>query len=466
MAEITKPIITDETGRALVEALENTHIVQERVAEINAQAEVIAQQVIDSIPQDYTTLATTVGYLDDSYVTPEMFGGYGDGVHDDTAAFLQACGSGKPVVVNNSRIGSAEISGVKIICNNMILTGQIQFTDTDISGNIVVDGGSFVLERDENIGTRDNSVMHDIVFDIQNCETLLTIAGTTYNFKAYNWTVFGKVRDNVIRIETSTWITYTSFSNMFLGSCDRPIIIDDKSQTKRRIEDIYFKNVYAQKYNEAASCRFITTNSKGFLCVESSFMYDLGSTDTQIYLDRTNETAREVFKILYTGRNIPLSDIVKDSEGNSGRELIEDISDRTYDVNNYSLFPLKIRKDQAFYEFASYGNGNALDVMYSSEDIIGRMFKAGKERKTTSDEYVIGCNLSTGRLSKAMRNSESDTFSVQTYTAREENAYATTKAQIDAYGNGHPIFYEPLRKIIVRYGTTYYDAVGNVVELS
>lgn len=464
MAEITKPIMLDETGKAIVNALMQNDIVTQKTAEIAANAEEIKENVIESLPEDYTALTNDVDALK-AFVTLGMYGGKEDGVSDDTAAFVAACSSGKPVVVRNSVVYNAAISNVTVICENLILKGKIDFMDVDLSGKIKVNGGAFSLERNENVGTRDNSVFHDLIFEIENCNTLLTIKGTTYNFKANHWTVFGKVAENVIRLETATWITYTSFSNLFLGSCDRPIIIDDKSQTKRRIEDIYFKNVYAQKYNEVAACRFITTNSKGFLCVDSSFMYDLGSNDTQIYLDRTNETARETFKIMYAGRNIPISDIIKDSNGSTGRELLEDISDRTYDTNNYSLFPLKIRKDQAFYEFASYGTGNALDVMYSSEDIIGRMYKAGKERKVTSDEYVIGCNLTTGRLSKAIRNSESNTFNVQSYTAREENAYATTKAQIDAYGNGHPIFYEPLRKIIVRYGTTYYDAVGSVIDL-
>lgn len=465
MSGITKPIMLDETGKAIVNALMQNDIVAQKTAEIASNAEEIKEEVIESLPPDYITLSGDVDSLK-AFVTLGMYGGKEDGVSDDTAAFVAACSSGKPVVVRNSVVYNAVISNVKVICENLIMKGKIDFMDVDLSGKIKVNGGEFSLERNENVGTRDNSVFHDLIFDIEDCNTLLTIKGTTYNFKANQWTVFGKVAENVIRLETSTWITYTSFSNLFLGSCDCPIIIDDKSQTKRRIEDIYFKNVYAQKYNESGACRFITTNSKGFLCIESSFMYDLSSNDTQIYLDRENEIANESFKIQFTGRNIPLSDIIKDSAGNSGRALIENISDRSYDTNNYSLFPLKIRKDQGFYEFASYGSGNALDVMYSTEDIIGRMYKAGKERKSTSDEYVIGCNLSTGRLSKATRNSESNTFSVQTYTAREENAYATTKAQIDAYGNGHPVFYEPLRKIIVRYGTTYYDAIGNVVELS
>ena len=120
----------------------------------------------------------------------------------------------------------------------------------------------------------------------------------------------------------------------------------------------------------------------------------------------------------------------------------------------------------SFYELTSYGTGVAIDAFYSSEDIIGRVFKVGRARKSTSDEYFIGCDVTTGKLIKAVRNSTDSTFEVMSYISKQENSYATTKAQIDAYGNGHPVFYEPLRKLVVKYGTKYYDAVGTEIDPS
>lgn len=63
MAKVTKPIMTDETGQAIVAAIQSTDVAQVRIAEINQAAEAKKQEVLESIPDDYTDLSADVTQL-------------------------------------------------------------------------------------------------------------------------------------------------------------------------------------------------------------------------------------------------------------------------------------------------------------------------------------------------------------------------------------------------------------------
>ena len=97
MSSITKPLMLDETGKAIVEALTQQNMTQQRINEINTAADTVKQEIenkktdsvsavenkttecvnaitqkgaetLKSIPEDYTTLSSDVGSLkDDNY---------------------------------------------------------------------------------------------------------------------------------------------------------------------------------------------------------------------------------------------------------------------------------------------------------------------------------------------------------------------------------------------------------------
>lgn len=73
MAEITKPIMLDETGKAIVNALMQNDIVTQKTAEISAAADIKLAEVLNSIPEDYTNLEGRVdkveehGFINDYY---------------------------------------------------------------------------------------------------------------------------------------------------------------------------------------------------------------------------------------------------------------------------------------------------------------------------------------------------------------------------------------------------------------
>ena len=92
MSDIIKPLMLDETGKAIVEALTQQDMTQQRISEINTAAGTAKQEIenkktdsvsavenkttecinaitqkgaetLESIPEDYTTLSSDVGAL-------------------------------------------------------------------------------------------------------------------------------------------------------------------------------------------------------------------------------------------------------------------------------------------------------------------------------------------------------------------------------------------------------------------
>lgn len=111
---LVEPIITNETGLKIVAAIENTEVTQQRISEINEAANTIKEEVLESIPKDYSELSEKVielSKLENSpTVYPEAFGAYGDGIHDDTKAIQDAIDSGKHVVLSKKYLVSVNSS--------------------------------------------------------------------------------------------------------------------------------------------------------------------------------------------------------------------------------------------------------------------------------------------------------------------------------------------------------------------
>jgi hypothetical protein len=195
-------------------------------------------------------------------------------------------------------------------------------------------------------------------------------------------------------------------------------------------------------------------------------MYDLvDGNDCQIYI-RRNTGIRTRFNIVCTktAANMTNDNFAKDSDGYSGQSLFSDIHEEAHIINSYK-FPRQITSYNPFFEFAesSLTHGVANDIVVNENQFIGSMYKVGNYYKDNGYEYLVGGNYINNKLTTAHRNADNTDYEFNTYTAKEENAYIDTKEQLDAYGSGHPLFYQPQRKIITRYGSTYYDALGNVV---
>lgn len=397
------------------------------------------------------------------FVTPEMFGAVGDGVTDDTSAFVTACQQGKPVYVKNSKIGTCSIEGVEVYAGNLILTGDLSIKDVDLHGSLTVNGGRIVVNRTDNVDVKEKSVLHDLKVNIVDCDRLLTVSGKQYNLKCYSWTVDGKCNDEVIKLTTPDWITYTTFENMSLGTSDRGILIDDTSSGHHGISDIHIKNVYGQRSGVTHSdCRFVETNSLGALYLDGSFMYDLAAGDSQVYINRQN-TGSTKFNITYINTSLTVQgdSFAHDSNGASGLSLTADIANVPYNANGHELMPTPMKRDTPFYTNAAnfYGAGHM--AIETGANTAGIKMKIGSALKAKSPEKMIGVNYNDDTLTVLTRDADNQTWTSKTYISKEHFNYADTKAQIDAYGMGWPVFYTVTHSIVIRYGANYYDAAGN-----
>ena len=65
MSTVTKPLLLNETGIQIVEALQSTDIVRKRVEEINKAAQETLQKLTDSLPPDYNELLERLPQIDE-----------------------------------------------------------------------------------------------------------------------------------------------------------------------------------------------------------------------------------------------------------------------------------------------------------------------------------------------------------------------------------------------------------------
>ena len=61
-------IISDSTGKEIVAAIQSTDVAQARILEINTAAEAKKNEVLESIPEDYTNLNNDVSELKEDLV--------------------------------------------------------------------------------------------------------------------------------------------------------------------------------------------------------------------------------------------------------------------------------------------------------------------------------------------------------------------------------------------------------------
>ncbi len=126
MSKVTKPLMLDETGKQIAEAIKNFG------APNDAQAKQAIREWLDNHPEATSTVqdgSLTIdkfteeakwGILKD-FVSPEMYGAVGDGVTDDTEAFKTAVNTGKPIILTrNYYIAPSETMVLK---NSLYATG-------------------------------------------------------------------------------------------------------------------------------------------------------------------------------------------------------------------------------------------------------------------------------------------------------------------------------------------------------
>lgn len=434
---------------------------------------------LESHPEATTTVKDgslgTSKFTDDAklhvlkdYATPQMFGAVGDGVADDTDAFMAAYATGKPIYVEGCRISDCHVENTKIVAKNMHIVGLMSIRNVEMTGTAIVNGGSILIANEDSGHPRDDSNIHDFVFDIENCGTLLTMEGTLYNARVHNVTVKGRCTNHVIHLKTSTWLTSILISHCFLGICNTPILLEDNTENGTYLADISILYTTAQRIDNGNECRFITTNSGGALNVIGSHMYDLKNDDAQIYIERNAKIAGKQYSVYWNNYAVAINkNLVKDSTGKTGRALLSDISDKINVQYGAGNFPTMITPKDAFYTVSgSLCYGVSEPICVTGSNFIGTSYKSGTAISANGFEYFVGMDTGNRRLKTMTRYSGAETLVLKTYRADQDEKGVSTKTEIQRYGDGTPLFYVPLKKIVVKWGSFYFDANGTDVTAS
>ena len=225
------------------------------------------------------------------YVTPEMFGAFGDGVTDDTNAVQTALNSGKAVIADKIYAITTVIAKNVDLQINGTIKGQVIVAD-----NACVHGGIIQQTTDEPcviITCIDdtNGVQNGILYNchLKPVNTGIGIKLTPTNGRLHDYTV------QDIRIDSceksifiyvpgtgEQWITKGLFENIFCGSPKNVILIDNQKTNRANCAEIVFRGVYAQGWTPDPD-DLTTTVPYTFLNIdhgcaslifEDSFVYD------------------------------------------------------------------------------------------------------------------------------------------------------------------------------------------------
>lgn len=144
MSTVTKPLLLDETGKAIVAALQSTDIVQQRTQEINQYVQEKLQEVQDSLPPDYNELLERLPQVDESseqYYLLDINDIDKTLTCENMAADAKATGDALAIV--KSDVGSLKDTIVEEYQNLLdSSTFEPNTSNTVISGYMEVEGGA------------------------------------------------------------------------------------------------------------------------------------------------------------------------------------------------------------------------------------------------------------------------------------------------------------------------------------
>lgn len=237
----------------------------------------------------------------DKNVTPEQFGAYGDGTHDDTTAFQKALNSGVKVIANKTY----STTSIAISNNELEIRGHIHGT-LNINNNAYVHGGEITSDTDDPCVILESKLANGqgkLNSKLEKCNLHPTSSGVGIKLYADSNALFDYMLSDLLIdscnkaiyiYNKSTWITKGDFNNIFCSSSDYPIFIQNDQSLPAKCGDMTFRNVYAQYYNGKPLNFFRVDSGNAVATLDSCFCYDgianyyyyvnPESTGTRIYL--------------------------------------------------------------------------------------------------------------------------------------------------------------------------------------
>ncbi len=249
------------------------------------------EEVLNSIPADYTELMGDVDNLKSAFVTPQMFGAKADGTTDDTVAIQSAIDSGirvlfpKGVYIVSAPLMITKAGTVLEGVNNYDYTSTLNGAKLKIKASTWSDA-FFKFEHGA-----DNSI-------IRNLQMEGTLPGLTGAYQPENGILF----DSAVSDE---FVAGCCFENLFISYCTRGVSMN--SIFKTRFENVYVSNCRAYGFflagkSGVANATMLTLiNCYANTCVRGYYLRRVSysslincASDNQTVVDYSIETCNTI----------------------------------------------------------------------------------------------------------------------------------------------------------------------------
>ena len=415
------------------------------------------------------------------YVTPEMFGAYGDGTHDDTTAFSKACtlasSNNKQVFLSkNFKIDTLVLPYNTIITGGKLtLIGTLKLTrrnkilntNIDVSNLGTESTGIALLISNENlIDDQRSEVTIDGVNFVGSCYCLIKLESKELEVGGNNGLYDNNITNItatstseygiIITAEEGAWSNTHLFNNVFLGTVKNTILMDNASAV--------FNNVSSQAMEGSQYYATMTNASKGIFMGRSQ-MIDIGNFSSY------------QFNITY--------DCFVNTDIEYSTHLVAPIQNKTTDtilLNCFNIFSstnininreynLKRLSNNTYNDITGANIGGVIrDVFDKDNKFIGTKLKYGGYINVNyiNPEYFIGIKNYKNNTSifapylAIQSDSNSTPVFYEITSAFSGGAYATEDRPANATA-GAMIFDTTLNKPIWKYGTKWCDATGTQV---
>lgn len=436
----------------------------------------------------YATLVVT-----EPYVTPEMFGAYGDGTHDDTTAIQKAIESGRAVNLGDDTFYCA--TSIDVTYYKEIFGGTLKLADSaqliirnyssvhDITielDSVSTDGVVFIsnaytLNGDSNL----KNVFDSVWFKVINSPNVVLFKLVAYSVSTsptgrigtsglLGYTV-SNVHVNSARIKRFAyietdggWITTGLFHNCW---CGLPTICIETVNSGTSIESMSGINFYRVQCQYVSGLSHYAYLALGRYYFDDCICYD--SNQHFIVFKNTRYAIATVLKSVYTVENVAMMEDENGNFTNATLQIKEFTSARATD----QLAPITLASNRAVtreqYKAASnagYIQPHSLGSSAATQGntaVIGQRYVVGNLFTLSYVDRYIGIS-SQGHAVFAEVDS-TGAAKVHPFFTSQAGAYGTTAQRPSNPSHGAQFFDTDLKKPIWFYNSHWYTADGTDV---
>lgn len=431
---------TNDGGASLykIRTITNADVVDEALLIALSDASLVAELIVED------------------HITPEQFGCYGDGTHDDTTNLQKAINSGynikagKTYNITNVSMANITFELFGTINGHVSLGKYVTLKGGNINGTI--DSAVITVEND-------NDTIRSMETYIENVKITPTTDGIGIYLDATAHSMFNtfikdcEIVSGSIGIKfenaNSHWITQTLLENIYLHSPTTGLKFINTG-TIISMTDIVLKDVYAQFYNhkpvnfiDADLVRLDLYNCKCYDGIEDA-IYKVTNSSSLIYVNNSAQISNNTFNADTDPKVLRFNSLASSDGGsiirlNKGIQYLPTV---TNGVINPSV-------------------SSTTGIALPSAQFLGFVGKAGTNISSSSKYSSLG--FQNGRLSCGYSDTTTlaDFKTVEVTTPYSGGVYTTATLPTGSYvRNGATCWCSDIHMAVTRYSNKWYKPDG------